>query len=165
MNPLLETAVRALVIGVGATMLFDLWQLLLKALKVPTLNFAYLGRWVGHGLRGQWVHAAIAKAAPIPGELLLGWAAHYATGLAFAALLLSAYGGLAWARHPSVLPALAFGVLTATAPLFVMQPAMGLGFASSKTPTPARNCFKSVINHAVFGMGLYAAAWATAALF
>lgn len=162
MNLFLETAVRALLIGIGATIFFDLWQVLLKALKVPTLNFAYLGRWVGHGLRGQWTHAAIAKAAPVPGELALGWVAHYAIGVVFAALLLGVFG-LAWAHAPSVLPALGFGVLTAAAPLFVMQPAMGAGFASAKTPTPIRNCLKSVINHAVFGLSLYAAALLTAA--
>lgn len=164
MNPFLETAVRVLLIGIGATMLFDAWLLLLKALKVPTLNFAYLGRWIGHGWRGQWRHAAIAKAAPIPGELAIGWVAHYAIGVLFAALLLGVFG-LIWARTPSLLPALGFGVLTVAAPLFVMQPAMGAGFASSKTPTPIRNVLKSVINHAVFGVALYAAAQATAAWF
>lgn len=164
MNPFVETAVRALLIGIGATMLFDVWQLLLKVLKVPTLNFAYLGRWVGHGLRGQWTHTAIAKAAPVPRELALGWVAHYAIGVVFAALLLGVFG-LDWAHDPSVLPALGFGALTVAAPLFVMQPAMGAGFASTKTPTPIRNVLKSVINHAVFGVALYATAQATAAWF
>jgi len=164
MNPFLETAVRVLLIGIGTTMLFDAWLLLLKALKVPTLNFAYLGRWIGHGWRGQWRHAAIAKTAPIPGELAIGWVAHYAIGVLFAALLLGVFG-LAWAHAPSLLPALGFGVLTVAAPLFVMQPAMGAGFASSKTPTPIRNVLKSVINHAVFGVALYAAAQATVAWF
>ncbi|HRE15574.1 MAG TPA: DUF2938 family protein, partial [Rhodocyclaceae bacterium] len=80
---------------------------------------------------------------------------------AFATLLVSVLG-LEWARAPSFLPALLFGVLTVAAPLLVMQPAMGAGIASSKTPTPVFNCLKSVINHAVFGVGLYAAAFATA---
>lgn len=164
MNPILETVIRVLLIGIGATMLFDVWQVLLKVLKVPTLNFAYLGRWVGHCFRGRWTHAAIAKAAPIRGELLLGWVAHYAIGVVFAALLLGTYG-LVWAHNPSLLPALVFGVLTVAAPFFLMQPAMGAGIASSRTPTPVLNCFKSVLNHAVFGMSLYVATLATAAWF
>lgn len=164
MYELWENGVRVMLIGIVATMVFDLWLQLLKALKVPSLNFAYLGRWVGHGWRGTWRHAAIAKAEPIRGELLLGWVAHYAIGIVFAALLVGACG-LAWAHEPSLAPALVFGVLSVAAPLFVMQPAMGAGFASSRTPTPARNCIKSVVNHGVFGLALYAATVATAALF
>lgn len=39
-----------------------------------------------------------------------------------------------------------------------MQPAMGAGLASSRTPTPLKNCLRSLITHAVFGGGLYGAA-------
>ncbi len=35
---------------------------------------------------------------------------------------------------------------------------MGADIASRKTATPLRNCLRSVINHAVFGSGLYLAA-------
>jgi hypothetical protein len=57
-----------------------------------------------------------------------------------------------------------FGVATVAAPLLVMQPAMGAGFAASRTPTPLKNCLRSTVNHAVFGLGLYGAAAAIAAL-
>jgi len=66
-----------------------------------------------------------------------------------------AFEGPAWSRSPSFLPAIALGMCTVLAPLFVMQPAMGAGFAASKTPTPLKNCFRSMTNHAVFGVGLY----------
>jgi hypothetical protein len=46
--------------------------------------------------------------------------------------------------------------------LFVMQPAMGSGFAGRRTATPFRNCLRSVANHGVFGAGLYVAAAAMA---
>jgi hypothetical protein len=39
-----------------------------------------------------------------------------------------------------------------------MQPAMGAGFFASRTPTPARNCLKSVVTHVVFGVGLFLSA-------
>ena len=160
---MLELIERAAGIGVGATVVLDLWIVLLKSRNIPSLSFALLGRWVGHLAHGTLAHAAIAKAAPIRGELALGWAAHYAIGIAFAALLV-ALQGLEWARSPSFLPALLVGVATVAAPLFVMQPAMGAGFASSRTAAPVRNALKSVVNHAVFGGGLYLAARASAAL-
>lgn len=154
------TIPRVIAIGVGATVLMDMWLMLLKTLDVPTLNFALVGRWVGHMPAGQWAHNGIAKASPVRGEAALGWAIHYATGIAFAALLV-ALAGRAWLHAPSLVPALAVGMVTVVLPLFVMQPAMGAGVASSRTKTPLRNCLKSLANHTVFGLGLYVAALAT----
>ena len=154
---LAQDIARIVGIGIGATAVMDAWVLILKRLGVRTLDFAFIGRWVAHLLRGTFTHAAIAKAAPVKGELALGWATHYAAGIAFAGLMVG-IGGSGWARNPSVLPAVVVGVVTVVVPLFVMQPAMGAGFASSRTPTPARNCARSVANHAVFGLGLYLAA-------
>jgi hypothetical protein len=158
-----EFVVRAFCIGVGATIVMDLWALVLKQLGIPSLNFAFLGRWIGHLPHGQWAHESIAKAAPIRAELWMGWFAHYSIEVIFAALLLAAYG-LEWARQPTVLPALTIGIVTVVAPLFILQPALGAGIASSKTPTPVFNCIKSLTTHTVFGLGLYLAAFATALL-
>ncbi|OGA57556.1 MAG: hypothetical protein A2710_08850 [Burkholderiales bacterium RIFCSPHIGHO2_01_FULL_64_960] len=150
-----------MLIGIGATAVMDAWLLLLKHLGVPTLNFAFIGRWVGHLFRGQFAHAAIAKAVPIRGELAWGWLTHYAVGVAFATVLVSLQGA-DWVRSPTLLPALAVGVCTVAAPLLVMQPAMGSGFAASRTPTPLKNCLRSLANHTVFGFGLYLSALAIA---
>lgn len=157
MTPFAEDVARTLFIGIGATALLDLWSLLLQRMNVPTLNFAMLGRWVGHLARGKWAHAAIAEAPLVRGERALGWSVHYAIGVAFAALLVGV-AGTQWLRSPTLLTAVLVGVATVAAPLFVMQPAMGAGIASSRTRTPVRNCLKSVANHAVFGAGLYLAA-------
>jgi hypothetical protein len=135
----------------------DLWLLLLLRLNVPTTDWALVGRWVGHLPRDRFAHVAIAKAPPVAGELGLGWLTHYAVGIAYACLLVGVSGS-EWTREPSLLPALAVGVGTVLLPLFVMQPAMGAGFAASKTPTPLQNCLRSLANHAVFGAGLYLAA-------
>ncbi len=151
----------AMLIGIGATAVMDAWLLLLKHLGVPTLNFAFIGRWVGHLFRGQFAHAAIAKAVPIRGELAWGWLTHYAVGMAFATVLVGLQGA-DWVRSPTLLPALAMGVCTVAAPLLVMQPAMGSGFAASRTPTPLKNCLRSLANHTVFGFGLYLSALAIA---
>jgi hypothetical protein len=149
--------VRIALVGVGATAIFDAWVLVLRGLGVATLPMALLGRWVGHLAHGRFAHVAIARAAAIPGERAWGWLAHYAIGVAFA-LLLVAVQGLAWMDAPTLLPALAVGLATAVFPLCVMQPAMGAGFASSKTPAPLRNSLRSVVNHTVFGAALYLAA-------
>ena len=160
MNEKIEFAFRTVLIGAGATVAMDLWALLLRQFGIPSLNFAFLGRWIGHLPQKQWMHKSIAKAAPVRGELVMGWFAHYAIGVTFAALLLSSFG-LKWARSPSLLPALLIGIVTVVSPLFILQPALGAGIASSKTPAPVFNSLKSLATHTVFGFGLYLAALAT----
>jgi hypothetical protein len=161
MSENIEFALRTILIGVGATMVMDAWALFLRRFGIPSLNFAFLGRWIGHLHQGHWMHESIARATPVRGELLIGWCAHYSIGIAFAALLLSTFG-LEWARSPSLLPALFIGIVTVLAPLLILQPAMGAGIASSKTPTRVFTSIKSLVTHTVYGFGLYLAALATA---
>jgi len=158
-----EFVLRTILIGVGATLVMDAWAFLLRQFGIPSLNFAFLGRWIGHLAQGQWMHESIAGATPVRGELLMGWCAHYSLGITFAALLLSTFG-LKWARSPSLLPALLIGIGTVSAPLLILQPALGAGIASSKTATPLFNSVKSLVTHTVYGFGLYLAALATASL-
>ena len=141
----------------------DLWPLALARLGVPSSSFALIGRWVGHMSHGRFVHTSMAAAAPVRAELALGWATHYAIGIAYAALLAAPAGG-DWLQRPTPATALAFGLATLAAPWLVMQPAMGAGVAASKTPAPWANRLRSAAKHAVFGLGLYLAATALAAL-
>ena len=153
----LQDIARIVLIGIGATAVMDVWLLFLKRMGVQTLDFGFIGRWVGHLCHGRILHASIRQSPRIPRELTWGWITHYAVGIAFAGLLVLVQG-LAWTQSPSLLPALAVGMCTVLIPLFVMQPAMGSGFAASRTPTPLKNCLRSLANHTVFGLGLYVSA-------
>ena len=148
-------------VGIGATALMDGWLWLLSRLGVPTTGFAMVGRWVGHFAHGQFAHAAISKAAPIPFERGLGWLIHYLVGIAYAAVLVGLQGA-AWLEQPTVAPALVFGALTVVAPWLVMQPAMGASVLALRTPAPLKNGLRNLANHSVYGAGLYAAAAALA---
>lgn len=159
-----EFIIRAVLIGVGATAVLDLWaQFAKRALAIPGPNWNMVGRWIGHFPQGRLVHENMTLASPVRGERAIGWSAHYAIGVVFAGLLL-AIAGLDWARHPTLPPALICGVLTVAAPFLVMQPGMGAGIAASKTPNPNLARRRSLLAHTVFGLGLYVAAWATALL-
>jgi hypothetical protein len=158
MNGLLELGLRAFVMGVAAAAVMDAWGFLLRhRFGVPTLDYALLGRWIGHLPRGRLFHERIAAADPIRGERPLGWLAHYAIGVAFAALLLVIVG-LDWVRSPSIWPALAVGLGTIVAPWFLMQPGMGAGIAGSRTPHPTATRLRNLATHTVYGLGLYVAA-------
>lgn len=159
----MNITLHILLIGIGATLLMVLWTLLLRRLGITTLNYAMIGRWAGHLFHGQWQHAAIGKAPPIPGELAWGWLLHYATGLLFAALLVG-LAGQGWLHAPTPEPALLFGVVTVLVPLGVIQPALGAGYFAARTPRPFLSCLRSLGTHGVFGVGLYLAALAGAVL-
>jgi hypothetical protein len=157
-NAIVEVGVRGVLMGVAAAALMDAWGLVLRrGFGVPTLDYALLGRWIGHLARGRFAHPRIAAADPVPGERPIGWLAHYAIGVGFAVLLLVVVG-LDWARSPSILPALAIGLATIVAPWFVMQPGMGAGIAGSRTPNPTATRLRNLGTHAVYGLGLYASA-------
>ncbi len=89
---------------------------------------------------------------------------HYLIGISFAAMLLAIWG-IDWLRQPTIVPALLVGVGTTAAPLFIMQPAMGAGFAASRTPRPTAARLQSLLTHTIYGLGLYVAGWLDHALF
>jgi Protein of unknown function (DUF2938) len=148
----------AIVVGIGATLLMDLWNLLVqRTLGLPSLSYCLLGRWVRHMPEGTWRHANISAAERKPLECAVGWVAHYTIGATFS-LLFVGLSSADWLAQPTMLPALFYGIGTVVFPFFIMQPAFGLGIASSRTPSPARARLKSLMTHTVFGAGLYACA-------
>ena len=157
----MQYSIHALLIGAGATLVMDLWGIArTRLLHVPSMSYGLVGRWLAWLPRGRFRHTPIAASPPVRGELLIGWTAHYAIGVAFAAALLGIFG-LEWACSPTLGPALIVGIVTVAAPLLVMQPGMGAGIAASRTPKPAAARLNSLLTHAIFGFGLYLAARAT----
>jgi hypothetical protein len=153
-----------LLIGVGATMVMDLWAIARKRLfGIAAPNYGLVGRWLAHMPRGRFHHDSIAAARPVRGELLIGWSAHYLIGIAFAAILPGIWG-IAWIQQPTIGPALIVGIGTVAAPFLIMQPGMGAGIAASRTPDPKAARIQSLVTHTVFGFGLYAAGLVAGAL-
>ncbi len=158
-----EVMLRIVAVGAGATLAMDLWGLVLRRVYgVTGLDYRLVGRWLGHIPKGRLRHDGIGKAAPVAGEAAIGWAAHYAIGIMFAAGLVAVFG-VGWLQAPTILPALLTGLVTVAMPFLVMQPAFGLGIASSRMPDPTASRLRSLITHLVFGTGLFIAARLTAA--
>ena len=156
--------VCAVLVGAGATAIMDIWMIVRRSLFGMALpDYGLVGRWLAHMTRGRFGHDRISSSPPIPHEPAIGWSAHYLIGVGFAAILLAAWG-VDWVRHPTIAPALVVGIGGVAAPFLVMQPGMGAGIAGSRTPRPAATRFHSLVTHAIFGLGLYAAGWATSAL-
>jgi len=155
-----EGLYQSLIVGLGATAVFDLWALALKFLAgLAPSNWCLVGRWFCHMPSGRFVHTAIAAAPQRTFECAVGWIAHYAIGGSYGLALVLLVTDR-WLAQPAILPALLFGLATMIFPLFVMQPCFGLGIASSKAPSPARARLKTLMAHSVFGIGLYLSALA-----
>jgi hypothetical protein len=153
----IDYVVCTVLTGVGATAVMDMWAVARKQLLgIPPLDYGLVGRWLAYLPRGRFRHHPIAASSPVRGERVIGWTAHYAIGIAFAAVLLAIWG-LEWARDPRLGPALIVGIASVAAPFLLMQPGMGAGIAASRTPRPAAARFQALITHTVFGLGLYAA--------
>jgi hypothetical protein len=142
-------------IGLGATLVMDLWNLFLKrAFGIPSLDYCLLGRWIRHVPEGVFRHASINAASRKPFECQVGWAAHYTIGAVFALAFVGLAGG-GWIARPTLPPALLYGVGTVVFPFFILQPSLGFGVAASKTPRPGQARLKSLATHTVYGLGLY----------
>jgi hypothetical protein len=64
---------RAIALGIGATLGMDLWNLFLKrAFGIPSLDYCLLGRWLRHMPGGVFRHASIAAAPQKPLECAVG---------------------------------------------------------------------------------------------
>jgi hypothetical protein len=145
----------AVVIGLGATVLIDLWALFLRRVfGVQSLNYCLLGRWVLYMQGGRIVHDNIAKSPARMYECPVGWVVHYSIGAMFAVVFVSLMSA-SWLDRPTLLPALMFGIATVLVPFLTIQPALGLGIASSRAPAPAKARLKSVTTHSIFGVGLW----------
>lgn len=164
MRMTLHHVLGAVAIGMGASLLMDGWNLLLKRVfGVPSLNYCLLGRWLLHMPDGTFLHSSITATLPRRFECAAGWVAHYTIGILLALVFLALVPA-DWLQRPTLLHALLYGVGTVVFPLFVLQPALGLGMASSKTPRPAQARLKSFLTHVVFGVGLYLCAVAISRL-
>jgi Protein of unknown function (DUF2938) len=93
MSSTAELFLKATLVGVGGTIVLDLYALMMsRVLGVPATNWAMVGRWFGNMAHGQFVQVAMSEAVPVKGELAIGWIAHYAIGIGYGLLLLGLWG-------------------------------------------------------------------------
>ncbi len=141
--------------GVLATLVMDViaW-VRFRIWGITALDYALVGRWIGHLFYGRLRHKTILTSPAIKGERGLGWLAHYAIGAGLAV-------GLGWfvepkaALVPSVTLHIGYGIASVFIPFLVMMPSFGFGYFARNTPNPVLACWRSLIAHGSFGFGLY----------
>lgn len=155
MNNLVHLLFSSIFMGLGATLTFDLWGMFLKfAFKITPSNICLVGRWLLYIPEGIFKHSNIISSTPKSAECIAGWITHYIFGITFAIVFIILVGN-DWLQHPTLIPAIGYGIATVLAPFFIMQPSFGLGLAASKTSRPTQARLRSLMNHTAFGVGLY----------
>src|SRR5690606_12536773 len=125
---------RGILIGIGATIVMDLWALLLAAMPGQARpNWGLVGRWFWHLRYGRIFHDDISSSAPYKHEVALGWIGHYAVGILYG-VIFAIYGGAEWFSDPVFFPVWIFGILTVSAGWVLLQPGPGIGWAASTLP-------------------------------
>ena len=144
-----------LIVGILATVTMDVVAVIALRLGIagrgprrtgPDL----IGRWIGYLLRNKFRHTDILQTSPLPGELVLGLAAHYLIGIVLTLL----YLGLLVAAHatPTALSAILYGTATTVLPWFLMFPSQGMGWLGWDVPDDAYLARACLFNHIIFGL-------------
>jgi hypothetical protein len=154
---------HGIAVGTLATVTMDV--AMVAAAKLASSAFASeknspeaIGRWAAGLCRGRWRSRDVSAETPVRGELWLGLAAHYLTGVALTEVYLTAVRG--GGRRPGVAGATAYGIATAVLPLLLMYPSMGYGCCGRRSGDARRLVSSMLLGHAAFGagIGLWAAA-------
>ncbi|MEC3861941.1 DUF2938 domain-containing protein [Mesobacterium sp. TK19101] len=143
------------VIGAGGTLAMDLWAVILNRLGgQPLPNWGNPGRWLGHLFRGRVFHDDIAQAAPVTGEVALGWLLHYGVGVIYGAMF-ALIVGIGWFSDPVFWKVWIWGIVTIAGGWFLLHPGMGLGWALSRVERPWTGRAMGLIAHTVFALGMW----------
>jgi hypothetical protein len=152
---------KALASGVGggvvATVTMDAAMLL--AAKLAPGAFAsdkigpeMIGRWAAELCHSRWRHDDVSAETPVRGELWIGLAAHYVTGITLTLVYLEA--ARRSGRRPGLAGGTAYGLATAVLPLLLMFPSMGYGCCGLRSGDARRVVGSMLLGHAAFGAGI-----------
>lgn len=153
----MNTYVLAYVGGVVGAVLMDITETLAaRAGLTSGVSVALVGRWALGLLRGQWVHADIARSPARAGEVQTGWAFHLLVGGGGVALLYAATVQAAGWTLPAqqLWGGLAFGAVTSLLPWLLLLPAFGWGWFGRRGPRGSNALLASTVSHLPYGLGV-----------
>lgn len=143
--------------GVLATLTMDVAMIAAArygkgAFASDSIDPEVIGRWAYGILRGRLLHRDIRSEPPQRGELALGIATHYATGIVLTGAFLAMPRRAD--RGPSFLGATAYGISTAVLPLLILYPALGYGWFGRRSGEALRIGRIMLLGHTAFGIGI-----------
>jgi hypothetical protein len=144
-------------VGVLATITMDVAMVIASrvaagAFASDKMSLEAIGRWAGGLGRGRRRQGDISAAPKLRGELALGLATHYLTGI----VLTEAYFVLLRRSGLGAGPAkaTAYGLATSVLPLLVLYPSMGYGCCARRSDDAASLVRLMLLGHTAFGAGI-----------
>lgn len=143
--------------GIFATVTMDAAMVLAarlapEAFASDKISPEMIGRWAAALARGRWRHEDVSAETPVRGELWIGLAVHYLTGITLTQVYLAGAGGAG--RRAGVPAAIAYGVATGMLPLLLMYPSMGYGCCGRRSGEARRIVRAMLLGHVAFGAGI-----------
>ena len=150
----MDLFIRTVAAGVVGTLVMDaLNHLLSRTELILKIDVRMIGRMTAGWIRGRFLYENPDQIEPDDNELFLGYAAHYAIGLALAAIFV-----IGWDQTVggpvSPLWALVYGFATTVASHFFVYPSMGLGVCGRRSAEGRKAALSPLANHLFFGIGM-----------
>jgi uncharacterized membrane protein YeaQ/YmgE (transglycosylase-associated protein family) len=150
----MDLIVTGVVAGVLGTLAMDsLNHLVARTGMLSKIEVGMIGRMAVGWAHGRFRYRHPSEMKQVANEMLYGYVTHYTIGVGLAVpyvlgwdLLVGGPASPGWA--------LAYGVATTVASLFLVYPSMGLGVFGRRSPDGIRAPLSSLANHLFYGMGM-----------
>lgn len=117
------------------------------------IDVRVIGRMSAGWVRGRFRYRHPTDMKKVANETLYGYITHYGIGVVLALIYVFGWH-LLNGGSPSPVWALAYGIATTVASLFLVFPSMGLGLLGRRSPEGIRSPLSSFANHLFFGVGM-----------
>ena len=150
----MSLVLTGVVAGVVGTLAMDLLNnLVARTGVVLKIDVGMIGRMTAGWTRGRFRYSHPDEMEQVTGEVLYGYATHYAIGVGLAVLYVLGWDVLI-GGPASPAWALVYGVATTGASYFFVYPAVGLGMFGRHSVDGIRTVLSPLANHLFYGVGL-----------
>ncbi len=146
--------VTGIAAGVLGTLVMDSLNYLFARIGLLSkIDVGMIGRMSAGWVRGRFSYRHPGEMEQVANEVLYGYIAHYTIGVGLAVIYVLGWDFLVGGPASPVW-ALAYGIATTVASLFIVFPSMGLGMFGKRSPEGIRSPLSSLANHLFFGVGM-----------
>jgi len=150
----MDLVIKGVVAGVFGTLAMDMLNLLFaRTGMISKIEVEMIGRMAVGWIHGRFRYGHPSEMQQVENEVLYGYVTHYTIGVVLAVPYM-----LGWALliEGPVSPvwAVAYGVATTVASVFLVLPSMGLGVSGRQSPEGMKLALSSLANHLFYGLGL-----------
>ena len=150
----MDLILMGVIAGVLGTFAMDILNLLFARTGVLLrIDAGMIGRMSAGWALGRFCYRHPSEMKPVANEKLIGYITHYSIGVGLAVPFVLGWTHL-FGGPASPVWALAYGVATTVASVFVVYPCMGFGIFGWRSPEGIRAPLSSLANHFFFGVGM-----------